>query len=298
MKAVVVGSANVDVIVGVDQLPAPGATVLGDPPIRLGGGKGANQAVALARLGVDTILVAGLGADAEGDHLREDLRTDGVEVLPASSSADHPTGLALITVDRAGESTIVVAPGANGHLLPSDLPDFEGVDVVVLSLEVPMVTVVAAAAAARAARALVVLNAAPAMLLPDGLLTLVSCLVVNESEAAFLARSGGDATEDAARLATMGPDRIVVTLGARGCVVVPAPGASPEPVPTSQPTVVDAVGAGDCTTAALAAMLAEPRPLADAARFAMAAASLAVSRRGGLAGMPTREEVEARLAQA
>ena len=297
MRAVVVGSANLDLVLGVDRLPGPGATVLADPPRRHPGGKGANQAVALARLGAETTLVARLGNDPEGASLRESLAAAGVSVLPADPTEGQPSGLAFVCVDRTGESTVVVAPGANAHLQAADIPDLEGVDVVVLSLEIPMPTVVATAAAARAARALVVLNAAPAMLLPEGLLSLVSCLVVNAEEATLLSSVTGNAAEHALDLASRGPERVVVTDGPAGCVVVPGPGMEAELVPAHIVTAVDAVGAGDCTTAALAVALAEPMPLADAARFAMAAAAIAVSRPGAQTAMPTRAEVEALLIQ-
>jgi ribokinase len=297
MRAVVVGSANLDLVLGVDRLPGPGATVLADPPRRHPGGKGANQAVALARLGADTTLVARLGNDAEGAALRAALAAEGVTVVPAEPTTDQPSGLAFICVDRAGESTVVVAPGANAHLQPADIPDLEGVDVVVLSLEIPMPSVVAAASAARAARALVVLNAAPAMLLPEGLMALTSCLVVNAEEATLLSSVKGDATEHALDLASRGPERVVVTDGPAGCVIVPGPGMDAVAVPAHAVTAVDAVGAGDCTTAALAVALAEPMPLADAARFAMAAAAIAVTRAGAQTAMPTRAEVEAFLVQ-
>jgi ribokinase len=289
-KVVVVGSANLDLGVGVPHLPRPGETVLGSDVVASPGGKGANQAVAAHRLGADTLLVAALGADRFGADLRGALEREGLplQVVIRDGTA---TGIALIVVDATGENTIVVAPGANAHLdgaALTGLPALLGPgDVVVLQLEIPLETCVAAARHARRAGALVLLNAAP--LPPAGsgalseLLREVDVLVVNEGEARQL---GGDATA----LRHRGPSACVITLGARGAI-----SADPTGTRTHAPFRVDAVdttGAGDSFCGALAAALAAGADLDQAVRRGCAAGALATTRMGAQSAMPTSAELD------
>ena len=273
----VVGSTNIDLLLTVPLLPIAGETVLARSAQRLPGGKGANQAVALARLGAEARFHSAVGDD--GGWVREHLASEGVDVDHVTVHPDADTGLAVVTVDGAGENSIVVVPGANDRVLsPSDL---SGVDVLLLSLEIPLETVQETVRTAYAAGVPVVLNAAPAAALDVALLRLVDVLVVNESEAALL----GLGDLPAASAAT------VITQGAQGVLVREASGTTT--VAAHPASVVDTTGAGDCFAAALAYGLGEGRPLVEAARFAVVAAALSVEQVGAQQGLPTLVEVTA-----
>ena len=266
MRACVVGSTNVDLVLHVPSLPRPGETLLGAGARREAGGKGANQAVALARLGASVSFVSAVGADADGDWSLTQLRDEGVGV-DGVAVVDAPTGLAVVMVDAVGENSIVVSPGAN-DLVAAPLSVDE--DVLLLSLEVPLAAVTAAARAGRAAGVPVVLNAAPAQPLPEDLLAAVDVLVVNETEWAALGRP------------TTG--RVVVTLGPAGCRVLEH-GRSAD-VPAVPVEVVDTTGAGDCFAAAVALGIGSGQTLAEAVPLAARAASLSVTRAGARGGLP------------
>ena len=272
VRACVVGSTNVDLVLPVRALPVPGETVLGADARREPGGKGGNQAVALARLGAHVRFVSAVGADPEGAWSRARLSEAGVDVTGVATVA-APTGLAVVVVDETGENSIVVSPGANAHVVAPEQLD---ADVVLLSLEVPLATVAAAAATARRQGVPVVLNAAPAQPLPAALLGDVDVLVVNESEWAAL----GEPVVPAA----------VVTRGAAGCLVVEH-GRAWELSAVRVEAVVDTTGAGDCFAAALAWGLGRGEGLGDAARFASRAAALSVTAAGARGGLPTHDEV-------
>jgi ribokinase len=269
-RAVVVGSTNVDLVLPVPSLPRPGETVLGAEVRRMAGGKGGNQAVALARLGASVRFVSAVGDDPDGAWSLAQLVAEGVDVSGVATVA-APTGLAVVAVDAAGENSIVVAPGANAHVVAPAALD---ADVLLLSLEVPLETVAAAAAAATAP---VVLNAAPAQVLPASLLGDVDVLVVNEAEWEALDRVRHGA--------------VVVTLGARGCLVLE--GSSEVHVAAVPVEVVDTTGAGDCFAAALAYGVAQGWALPEAARFGCRAAALSVRAAGARAGLPRLGDVQA-----
>jgi ribokinase len=290
----VVGSLNLDLILGVPVLPTPGQTVIGHGLRRAFGGKGANQAVALARLGATVRMVGRVGDDEDGTALRGALDAAGVGTDLVGVTTGEPTGLAVVSVDDAADNAIVVIPGANASLEPADVDAaaLAGAGLVVAQLEVPVPTVEAALRLARAAGALVVLNAAPAARLPDGLLATVDVLVVNEHEATAVA--GATALDDAVDgLLAQGPGTVVVTLGSRGCLV--ARGRDRTALPAHAVDAVDTTGAGDAFVAGLALGLAEGLPAVEAARFGSAAAAIAVTRSGAQPSMPGRAEVEALL---
>jgi ribokinase len=285
-RVVVVGSINVDLVVAVASLPAAGETVTGGRFARHGGGKSANQAVAAARLGASVSFVGAVGDDEMGGAAVSELSSEGIDVS-AVSRVSAPTGVALIVVDKAGENQIAVASGANASLVVDSL-DLEGEGIVLLCNEVSSEVVVAAARAAAGAGWRVVLNPAPARPLPD---VPLAVLTPNASEAAQL--TGLDDPEAAARaLVDQTGAAVLVTLGADGALLL-EPGGSPVPLPATRVEVVDTTGAGDTVNGALAAELAAGRPLADAARFALAAAALSTRAPGARGGMPTREEVDA-----
>ena len=296
----VVGSVNVDYSMRVPTLPRAGETLAGrDFDVCLGG-KGANQAVAAARLGARTRLIACVGDDAGADRALAAFERDGLDTRGVVRVPDARTGSALIFIDDDGENCIGVSPGANARLTPKHLElqrdALQGAGSLLLQLETPSETVLHAAALARAAGRLVILNPAP---LRGGLRTElfanVDVLTPNAHEASRLAEidvDGPDAAERAARvLRARGPDTVIITLGVQGALALTGDGVMHAEAPRVE--AIDTVGAGDTFNGALAVALAEGRPLADALRFANAAAALSVTRRGAQPAIPRREEITA-----
>jgi ribokinase len=281
----VVGSANVDLVASTARLPGPGETVLGDDVEEHPGGKGLNQAVAAARCGARVTLVGAVGADDAGRFLRSIALADGIGVDDLRDVVGVPTGRALITVDRTGENTIVVIPGANSRAKVDRLP---AAAVVVAQLEVPVETVIDAFRAARATDATTILNPAPARPLPAELVELTDVLVPNEHELDLI---GHDRA-----LLELGVRAVVTTLGADGVRVSESGGRSwrQDPIPV---TPVDSTGAGDAFCGALAARLASGDELRAAVRFAAAAGALATTLRGAVPSLPRRTAVETSLAR-
>jgi ribokinase len=294
----VVGSANADLVIGVDRRPAAGETVLGTDLVTHPGGKGANQAVAAARLGARTALLARVGDDAHGSLLSDSLRTAGVDTATLLTGG-APTGVALITVDPSGDNSIVVSPGANGRLSPEDVRAAGGLlaaaRVVSLQMEIPLPTVVAVV---ETTHARVVLNPSPPAPLPAEVLAACDPLVVNEHEARFLlGEEAGETPEDwASALLALGPRSVVVTLGAAGALVADPDGAVR--IPSMRVRAVDTTGAGDAFTGALAWRLGAGDDLETAARFAVRVGATAVTKAGAQESYPTLEEVEAVTASA
>lgn len=264
VNACVVGSTNVDLVLQTPHLPAPGDTVLASTATRMAGGKGANQAVALARLGAEVTFVSAVGADDDGRWSLADLMAENVDTTRVLVR-NEATGLAVVTVDDAGENSIVVVPGANAFVTTPE--PFPRVDVVLISLEIPIATVVASARAAKGSGAVVVLNAAPAQPLPEELLAAVDVLVVNKNEWAAI---------------THAPCDVVVTLGADGADVHQVGTVVNVAAPVV--TAVDTTGAGDCFAATLAFYLGAGRDLTSATRQACAAASESVTHFGARQG--------------
>ncbi|HUR07403.1 MAG TPA: ribokinase [Nonomuraea sp.] len=289
LELVVVGSLNMDLTVPVTRLPGRGETVAGAAAVRAAGGKGANQAVAAARLGARVRLVGQVGDDALGRELLTAVAREGVDVSGVRQ-APAATGLAMIVVEDGGENMITVARGANGLLRLTDL-DLIGADALLLQLEIPVAACLASARRARAHGVPVILNAAPYTQGLEELLTQVDLLIVNEGEAAAL--NGGT---DPAALLALGPRAAVVTLGERGARGQDASGACQ--VPTFPVPAVDAVGAGDTFCAQLALAYAAGLPLAQAIRRACAAGALATTGHGAQTAMPTGGQVERLLTRA
>ena len=303
---VVAGSLNMDFVVGVRDLPAPGETVLGRNFQMFPGGKGANQAVAAAKLGGQSVavrMIGRVGYDLFADHLKASLAAAGVDVTAVHATKTQATGVALIAVDRAGQNSIVVAPGANGELSATDVeamrPVFRGARLALFQLETPLDTVAGALALARQEGLTTILDPAPAQPLPAKLLAQVDILTPNESETLVLlgrspARvSPAEAIEMAEALRRMGPTTVIVKLGDQGCLA--HDGAAPAHVAAFPVEVEDTTAAGDTFNAALAVSLAEGAPLAHALRFANAAAAISVMRAGAQASAPSRREVDALL---
>ncbi|MFD7456225.1 MULTISPECIES: ribokinase [unclassified Streptomyces] len=292
----VVGSANADLVIGVERRPGPGETVLGSDLAVHPGGKGGNQAVAAARLGARTALLARVGDDAYGRLLLDAQRAAGVDTVGVLVGG-APTGVALITVDPSGDNSIVVSPGANGRLTPGDIRAagslFHASRVVSTQLEVPLETV------EEVVRNLppgsrFVLNPSPPRPLPTEVLAACDPLIVNEHEAKVLLGEScvGDEPEDWARLLlAKGPRSVVVTLGAAGALVASSEGVAR--VPSVKVDAVDTTGAGDAFTAALAWRLGAGEPLARAAAYAARVGAAAVTRAGAQESYPTAAEVAA-----
>ncbi|MEU9336797.1 ribokinase [Streptomyces sp. NPDC048290] len=292
----VVGSANADLVVRVERRPGAGETVLGSDLVVHPGGKGANQAVAAARLGARTALLARVGDDGHGRLLLDAQRAAGVDTVGVLVGG-APTGVALITVDPSGDNSIVVSPGANGRLVPGDVRAagslFHAARVVSTQLEIPLETVVEVVRAL-APDSRFVLNPSPPRPLPGEVLAACDPLIVNEHEARVILGEScvSDAPEDWARLLlAKGPRSVVVTLGAEGALV--ATGDGVVPVPSVAVDAVDTTGAGDAFTAALAWRLGRGESLAEAAAYAARVGAAAVTRAGAQESYPTAEEVAA-----
>ncbi|WP_328513855.1 ribokinase [Streptomyces mirabilis] len=289
----VVGSANADLVIGVERRPAPGETVLGSDLVVHPGGKGANQAVAAGRLGARTALLARVGDDAHGRLLLDSQRAAGVDTAGVLVGG-APTGVALITVDPSGDNSIVVSPGANGRLTPEDVRSagnlLSASRVVSAQLEIPLETVVEVVRNL-APGSRFVLNPSPPRALPAEVLAACDPLIVNEHEARVIVGTDlGDSPEDwASALLALGPRSVVITLGARGALVASADGAAR--VPSVKVETVDTTGAGDAFTAALAWRLGLDEPLAEAAAYAARVGAAAVTRAGAQESFPTAEEV-------
>jgi ribokinase len=282
----VVGSINLDLVVAVERHPTPGETVVGGDCRQLPGGKGANQAVAAARLGGKVAMVGRVGADAQGAWLREGLWTEGVDVEHVREDRQAPTGVAMIAVDARGENTIVVSPGANARVDARDVAAAAEVvraaEVVLAQHEVPREAVAAAIATAGGT---VVLNPAPAR----GLAAPVDVLVPNRGELETLAGGRGDPVTLARSIT--GARAVVVTLGAEGAVVVE--GERAERVRAPHVEAVDTTGAGDAFCGALAEAMAGGATVVEAARWAVRVAAVSVTRLGAQGGLPRREDVPA-----
>jgi ribokinase len=294
----VVGSLNTDLTFRTSRLPNPGET-LRATALHVGhGGKGANQAVMAARLGAQVALVGRVGRDAFGDAMLRHITREGIDAIYIKEDVKEPSGTAAIVVDDAARNCILVVPGANGTLTPQDVRDAESAirpaRVLLCQLEVPINAVKEAFRIARSAGVRTILNPAPAAELPDELLQLTDICVPNETELELLTGRSTlnfDEIEAAARtLLRRGPPTVIVTLGARGVLIVTLDGS--EHVPAVPVEAVDPTGAGDAFIGALAVFLAEDRKLLEAVRWACAAAALSVTRLGAQASFPSRADVE------
>jgi ribokinase len=294
---VVLGGANMDYLARGPSLPGPGDTVQGEDFQEAPGGKGANQAVAAARLGAHVALIARVGGDARGAVMLEHLAAEGVDSRHIIRDPDAPTGVAVIQVDQRGEKQILTAPGANRRLSAADAEragaPLRAARVALFQLEAPVETVMAAARIARGAGARVVLDPAPAVPLPDELLRMVDVIRPNAGEAKVLTgvkvTGRASARRAAECLLARGAAAACVQAGEGGDLLVWRDGE--EWLPWYRVESVDSTGAGDAFAAALSVMLAEGRPLEVAARFASAAAALTTTKLGAQDALPSRQAV-------
>lgn len=295
-KIVVVGSLNMDIVVEAPRPPQMGETIMGEKVHFIPGGKGANQAVALARLGAETTMIGAVGQDSFGAELLRALQVEGISTEAIKRLSDVATGVASILLAQ-GDNQIIVVAGANAQCLPEDVEQQEHLiataDVVLLQLEIPLVTVLNTVEIAKKHGKKVILNPAPAQELPMDLLRMVDVLTPNRSELELI--SGQVAKDEGLELAVQellsrGVGQVVTTLGSAGAAYANADRTISK-VPANKVEVVDTTGAGDAFNAGLAYALAQDYDWAAAVEFAGRVSALAVTRFGAQAGMPTLEEV-------
>ncbi len=293
---VVVGSLNADLVMRAPRFPKPGETIQGDDLATVPGGKGANQAVAAARLGAGVAMVGCVGADAFGTMLIENLKQNHVDAKRVLRDGSAATGTAIIIIDSNGENSIVLSPGANGRMKSGDVaPDaLAGAKLLLLQFEIPMETVVHAARLAKERKVKVVVNPAPAHELPDELLQYADYLLPNETELALL--TGKDtrdkaSLEAAARsLVERGIPNVIVTLGGRGALITTR--LRKRYVPPYKVRPVDTTGAGDAFIGGMAYALVNRKSLKDAVQYGCACGALATTKFGAQPSLPTADEVK------
>ncbi len=296
-RILVIGSSNTDMTVKAGKLPSPGETVMGGKFSMGRGGKGANQAVAAKRLGGDVVFVCKVGRDLFGESSVKSYQEEKIDTSYILYS-EQPSGVALINVDADGENSISVAPGANMKFTPGDVAGLEDVirsaAILVLQLEIPVETVVEAARIASEAGVYVILNPAPACCLPSEIFKYVSLLIPNETEAGQISginvTDGSSAQEAACVMMEKGVKNVIITLGSKGSVIYSEEGA--EMIPSRKVKAADTTAAGDTYCGALSVALAEGKSLREAAEFATAASSIAVTRHGAQESIPSRPEVD------
>jgi ribokinase len=297
-RIVVVGSVNADMVVKSARIPAPGETVTGGRFVMAPGGKGANQAVAAARLGGEVTLVAKVGQDLFGDQAIDNYRREGILTDRILRDPENATGVALILVDQQGENLISVASGANHTLSPDEVSEaadrIRAADVLMLQLEIPMETVCHAARLAREAGVTVILDPAPAAPLPDGLLQNVTYLTPNESEAERLTgirvTDEASAEEAGRQLVAAGAEHVIVTLGAKGALLVTSNQSLL--VPSRPVEAVDTTAAGDAFNGGLAWAVGQGLKLEEAIRLACLTGGLSATRLGAQPSLPTKDELQ------
>ncbi|MGU3416129.1 ribokinase [Enterobacteriaceae bacterium C34A] len=300
---VVLGSINADHILNLESFPRPGETVTGSHYHVAFGGKGANQAVAAGRSGANIAFIACTGDDDTGERIRKQLASDNIDVAPVTAVAGESTGVALIFVNGEGENVIGIHAGANAALSTKLVTAQETLiaqaDALLMQLESPLDSVLLAAKIAHQNKTQVVLNPAPARELSDELLALVDIITPNETEAEKLTGVKVETDEDAAKAAQVlhekGIDTVIITLGSRG--VWASQNGKGERVPGFKVQAVDTIAAGDTFNGALMTALLEEKPLAQALRFAHAAAAIAVTRKGAQPSVPWRKEIDDFLRQ-
>ncbi len=304
---VVVGSANMDLVCTAKRIPSPGETIWGDRFETFHGGKGANQAMAAARLGSDVRMVAKVGGDDFGRQLREGLSSASVNVEAVTTASDVASGVALISVDARGQNSIIVIPGANAELRPEDidqcLAQIESAAILLVQLEIPMETVAYVCKRAHQAGVPVVLDPAPACPIPEEVLRCVTYLTPNETEAALLCGwtcselDPEKAAQAAEMLLKTGPANVIVKMGERGAYLASANGVRTM-IPAFKVHVVDSTAAGDAFNGGVATALRRGVALEEAIRYGTAVAAVSVQRAGAQTAMPTEQEVAALLERA
>lgn len=298
---VIVGSSNTDMVIKADHLPAPGETILGGTFFMTQGGKGANQAVAAARLNGQVTFIAKIGADVFGKQSMQLYNNDRIDTTYITIDETKPSGVALINVDDNGENCIAVAPGANATLTVDDIHRaqtvLENASIILMQLEIPLLTVDHVANLAASRHIKLVLNPAPACKLSDTLLRKISIITPNEKEAEMLTGikiSDIDSAKEAAQiLSQKGIETVIVTMGSEGALILHNDVF--EVVPAAKVKAVDTTAAGDVFNGALVVAISEGKDVIPAVQFANAAAAISVTRLGAQASAPYRDEVDATM---
>jgi ribokinase len=298
-NVLVIGSLNADLVVKSPRFPQPGETISGDDLQIIPGGKGANQAVAAARQGVQTTMVGRVGSDSFGPFLVDNLKSNNVDTSYVLKT-DSATGTAIIVVDANGQNSIVLSPGANGMVTPADVDSasFSNSSLLLLQLEIPTPTVLRAAQRAREHGMQVILNPAPAKSFPAELLSNVDILIPNESELALLTgmpvTDVSSAEVAAKEILKQGVKTVIVTLGSKGALLVTA--TQVKHVDTYKVNVVDTTAAGDAFIGGFASAMLDGKSLEDSVRYGCACGALATTKFGAQPSLPTKEEVETFIA--
>jgi ribokinase len=291
----VIGSLNADLVVRAKRFPSPGETIQGENLITIPGGKGANQAVASARLGAQVAMIGRVGADAFGSTLIDNLAQNKVDTHLVIRDDSTSTGTAVIIVDSQGQNSIILSPGANARVAASDIKpeSFSGSSLLLLQFEIPIETVIHSANIAKKKGLVVLLNPAPALNLPDELLRTADYILPNETELGLLT---GKTISDLASievaglsLIARGARNVIITLGAKGALIVTKGGA--KHIPTFKVKVVDTTAAGDAFIGGLAVGLLNGRSLEDAVQYGCACGALAVTQFGAQPSLPSAEDV-------
>lgn len=299
-KIIVIGSANTDMVVKSQSLPKPGETILGGTFLMNAGGKGANQAVAAARLGGDVTFVTKVGNDIFGNQTIEGLQKEGIHTENIFIDEKAPSGTALIMVNEEGENCIVVAPGANGNLLPADIEQVKEIndaEIILMQLEIPMETIEAVAVKAKANHQKVIINPAPAQKLSDELLNGLFLITPNETEAGILSgikvEDETTATQAAEVFLNKGVQNVIITLGKQGAYFqnIDMKFITDAPVVKA----MDTTAAGDTFSGALTVALTEGKDWENSVKFAIEAASISVTRMGAQSSVPYRNEMGLQL---
>ncbi len=304
-KILVVGSSNTDLIIKVPEIPRPGETLLGGEFMTFPGGKGANQAVAVARAGGDVVFIAAVGDDSYGTDAVKGYKLDNINTEDVKICKGVPSGIAMITISAQGENAITVASGANAKLLPDDLDEaeeaFVEADYMLVQLETPLETVAKAIHLCGELNTRVILNPAPAAELSDEILSGAHIITPNETEAERLTgirvEGEGDALKAASALHARGVNTVIITLGSEGAFVSDPASGLVKMIPGFKVTATDTTAAGDVFNGQLAVALAEGSSMEEAIRMAHAAAALSVQNLGAQSSIPRREETDYFLKQ-
>jgi ribokinase len=297
VKIIVAGSMNMDMVVKTSHIPQPGETVLGGTFFMNPGGKGANQAIAVARLGAEVAFIGKIGDDIFGRQSSQLFEDEGVDIAGMVADEDQPSGIALITVDEKGENSIVVAPGANARLYPEDVENsfknYPDARILLVQLEIPLNTVQFAAELAKNLGVKVILNPAPANKSVPDFYKLIDIITPNVTEAEMLTgvkiTDSDSALVAAKKLRSFGVPTVIITLGSSGAILLD--GEDFHHIDAPKVTAVDTTAAGDVFNGALAVAISEGKPLPEATAFACKAASIAVTKLGAQASIPYRNEV-------
>ncbi|MDR2125535.1 MAG: ribokinase [Prevotellaceae bacterium] len=297
-KILIVGSSNTDMVIKTEHLPRPGETVIGGTFFMNPGGKGANQAVTVARLGGQSVFICKTGSDVFGHQACQLFEEEGIDTSYILFDSKNPSGVALITVDANAENCIVVASGSNANLLREDLVKakeaIEEADIILMQLEIPVETVEFVAKTANEKNKKVILNPAPAQPLSAELISNLYIITPNETEAEMISgitiTNDSSAFEAAKKIADMGVDNVIITMGDRGALVHNKTISAI--IDAYKVKAIDTTAAGDVFNGALAVALAENRTIVDAVRFACKTAAISVTREGAQSSVPYRNEVD------